>query len=108
MAVSKSKFKGKHPKHVRARALADAKDVPSPDLPIKRGRGRPRIHPLVTPPMVKAKLFGPDGLSVKRPRGRPPKGGYPVKAATLVRYLRGASRPDEHHDVGHSPLGAQG
>jgi cytochrome b len=25
---------------------------------------------------------------------------------TLVRYLRGASRPDEHHDVGHSPLGA--
>lgn len=25
---------------------------------------------------------------------------------TLLRYLRGASRPDEHHDVGHSPLGA--
>jgi len=25
---------------------------------------------------------------------------------TLWRYLRGASRPDEHHDVGHSPLGA--
>ena len=26
--------------------------------------------------------------------------------ATLLRYLRGASRPDEHHEVGHSPLGA--
>jgi cytochrome b len=26
-------------------------------------------------------------------------------AATL-RYLRGASRPDEHHEVGHSPSGA--
>ena len=25
---------------------------------------------------------------------------------TLLRYLRGASRPDELHDVGHSPLGA--
>jgi cytochrome b len=26
--------------------------------------------------------------------------------STLWRYLRGGSRPDEHHDVGHSPLGA--
>lgn len=26
--------------------------------------------------------------------------------ATLLRYLRGASRADEHHEVGHSPLGA--
>ena len=26
--------------------------------------------------------------------------------ATVLRYLRGASRPGEHHDVGHSPLGA--
>jgi cytochrome b len=25
---------------------------------------------------------------------------------TVLRYLRGASRPDEFHDVGHSPLGA--
>lgn len=25
---------------------------------------------------------------------------------TVWRYLRGASRPDEHHDVGHNPLGA--
>ena len=24
----------------------------------------------------------------------------------LLRYLRGTNRPDEHHDVGHSPLGA--
>ncbi len=26
--------------------------------------------------------------------------------ATLLRYLQGRSRADEHHDVGHSPLGA--
>lgn len=26
--------------------------------------------------------------------------------ATIWRYLRGASRPDEHHEVGHSPTGA--
>jgi cytochrome b len=26
--------------------------------------------------------------------------------ATTLRYLRGGSRPDEHHEVGHSPLGA--
>jgi cytochrome b len=26
--------------------------------------------------------------------------------ATLLRYLRGGSRAEEHHDVGHSPLGA--
>ena len=26
--------------------------------------------------------------------------------ATTLRYLRGASRSDEHHDVGHNPLGA--
>lgn len=26
--------------------------------------------------------------------------------ATTLRYLRGGSRPDEHHEVGHNPLGA--
>lgn len=26
--------------------------------------------------------------------------------ATVVRYLRGHSHPDEHHEVGHNPLGA--
>jgi len=26
--------------------------------------------------------------------------------ATSMRYLRGQSRPEEHHDVGHNPLGA--
>jgi cytochrome b len=26
--------------------------------------------------------------------------------ATSLRYLRGRSRPEEHHDVGHNPLGA--
>ena len=25
---------------------------------------------------------------------------------TVLRYLRGQSRPDEHHDVGHNPLGS--
>lgn len=31
---------------------------------------------------------------------------FVVRPATTLRYLRGASRTDEHHDVGHSPLGA--
>jgi cytochrome b len=29
---------------------------------------------------------------------------YPPRA--VLRYLRGGSRPDEYHDVGHSPIGA--
>ena len=29
-----------------------------------------------------------------------------TRRATTLRYLRGESRADEHHDVGHNPLGA--
>lgn len=33
-------------------------------------------------------------------------GAFAYGPSTVLRYLRGASRVDEHHDVGHSPLGA--
>ncbi len=33
-------------------------------------------------------------------------GSFVYAPATLWRYLRGASRADEHHEVGHSPLGS--
>jgi len=33
-------------------------------------------------------------------------GSFVYAPATLLRYLRGGSRAEEHHDVGHSPLGA--
>lgn len=33
-------------------------------------------------------------------------GSFVYAPSTLLRYLRGASRADEHHDVGHSPTGA--
>ena len=29
-----------------------------------------------------------------------------LRAGTVLRYLRGQSRADEHHDVGHNPLGS--
>lgn len=33
-------------------------------------------------------------------------GSFLYRPSTLRRYLRGGSRADEHHEVGHSPLGA--
>ena len=33
-------------------------------------------------------------------------GNFIYAPAATVRYLTGKSRPDEHHDVGHSPIGA--
>lgn len=33
-------------------------------------------------------------------------GSFVYAPATLLRYLRGGSRAEEHHEVGHSPLGA--
>jgi cytochrome b len=33
-------------------------------------------------------------------------GSFVYAPATVLRYLRGASRADEHHDVGHTPLGS--
>ena len=32
-------------------------------------------------------------------------GSFVYAPATLLRYLRGGSRAEEHHEVGHSPLG---
>jgi len=65
MAASKSKHPGTHaPSSITHPAGS------SSEIPVKRGRGRPRIHP------PKEKLAPPvsaDGLPVKRGRGRPPK-----------------------------------
>src|SRR5690349_6480759 len=55
-----------------------------PQVPEKRGRGRPRKHPL------------PDPAAPKRPRGRPPKAKPadpdPAAAPTLTQLLQEAQR----------------
>ena len=65
MAASKSKHPGTHAPSSNTHPAGS-----SSEIPVKRGRGRPRIHP------PKEKLAPPvssDGLPVKRGRGRPPK-----------------------------------
>ena len=55
-------------------------DTTTPVIPAKRGRGRPRLHP-VEGQTATASTVSPDGLMIKRRRGRPPKnsaGGAPV------------------------------
>lgn len=55
-------------------------DTTTPVIPAKRGRGRPRLHP-VEGQTAPASTVSPDGLMIKRRRGRPPKnsaGGAPV------------------------------
>ena len=55
-------------------------DTTAPVVPAKRGRGRPRLHP-VEGQTAPASTVSPDGLMIKRRRGRPPKnsaGGTPV------------------------------
>lgn len=55
-------------------------DTTAPVVPAKRGRGRPRLHP-VEGQTAPASTVSPDGLVIKRRRGRPPKnsaGGAPV------------------------------
>ena len=46
-------------------------------IPIKRKRGRPRIHPVPVP------VLGPDGTPIKRKRGRPRKNAVPEEGAGL-------------------------
>jgi RNA polymerase primary sigma factor len=67
MAVSKNHHNGSHsnsavPQTANATAVS-----------VKRGRGRPRIHPPKEKPAI---MLGPDGQPLKRRRGRPPKSGY--------------------------------
>ncbi len=58
---------------------------------MKRGRGRPRIHPLKEKQPI---MLGPDGQPLKRRRGRPPKNGY---GGGLTQYAA-----TTHEDI-HSP-----
>ncbi len=58
---------------------------------MKRGRGRPRIHPPKEKPTV---LLGPDGQPLRRRRGRPPKNGY---AGGITQFA------NTTHDDIHSP-----
>lgn len=57
--------------------------------PIKRKRGRPRIHPLPAP------VLGPDGLPIKRKRGRPRKNPLPEESpgANVTPAKRPRGRP---------------
>lgn len=52
-------------------------------LPVKRGRGRPRKHPIVAKPTVQP-LITADGLLVKRGRGRPRKNAEVAVAPLIV------------------------
>ena len=84
MAGSKKTVPGK--KSVKAAAKTKAVPAPVPvppsEPPVKRKRGRPRIHPIVeknAQPLTTA-----DGLLTKRRRGRPPKNGYAAAQAVTV------------------------
>ncbi|MBE2284645.1 MAG: RNA polymerase sigma factor RpoD [Prosthecobacter sp.] len=74
MAVPKKHHNGSHSSASASNASAPRVTAGAGgEQPVKRGRGRPRIHPPKEKPAV---VLGPDGLPVKRRRGRPPKGGY--------------------------------
>lgn len=90
MAVSKSPHNGSQSSAAASQASATPAGV-DVAVPVKRGRGRPRIHP----PKEKATIpVGADGLPLKRRRGRPPKGGYPGRLAQITNIT---------HDDIHSP-----
>ncbi len=84
MAVSKKTVPGK--KSVKAAAQVQA--VPSTvvasavEQPVKRKRGRPRIHPIVE--KNAQSITTVDGVLIKRRRGRPPKNGYAAAQTVIV------------------------
>jgi len=85
MAVSKNHHNGSHSHSAAPQSAAVA------DVPVKRGRGRPRIHPPKEKPAI---VLGPDGQPLKRRRGRPPKNGY---GGGIAQYA------NTTHDDIHSP-----
>jgi RNA polymerase primary sigma factor len=90
MAVSKSSHNGNH--HTPAASHAEKPAAArSDDAVVKRGRGRPRIHPPKEKPSVE---LDTSGLPLRRRRGRPPKGGYPGSLAQITNIT---------HDDIHSP-----
>lgn len=46
--------------------------INAPVVPVKRGRGRPRLHPVASQTSP-ASTVSPEGIMIKRRRGRPPK-----------------------------------
>jgi len=89
MAVSKSSQNGTRSNAASKASAAMA--AGGSDVPLKRGRGRPRIHPPKEKPVI---AVGPDGQPLKRRRGRPPKNGYAGSLANLANVT---------HDDIHSP-----
>jgi RNA polymerase primary sigma factor len=91
MAVSKKPVSGK--KTARPSAAHSAAVVPASaptqitPQPVKRGRGRPRKYPVVdksSQAAVAMPLISPDGVLLKRRRGRPPKSGYATAPAVSI------------------------
>ena len=87
MAVSKKPTKRSKPS---GSTVPAGTTVPA-STPVKRGRGRPRIHPPKEKPAV---VLGPDGQPVKRRRGRPPKNGQGGRLAAMTNVT---------HDDIHAP-----
>ncbi len=83
MAVPKKPAPGKSPVAKPASPPKSAPSSKGADQEEKRGRGRPRIHPLNDRPN-QTPAVGPDGQPVKRKRGRPPKTSYTPSAPTVV------------------------
>jgi RNA polymerase primary sigma factor len=85
MAVSKKPVSGKKKAKSPAKpaaALAPAPVAPA-EQPVKRKRGRPRIHPIVER-QAPLPIVTPDGLVIKRRRGRPPKSGYAAPITVTI------------------------
>ncbi|MBK8090744.1 MAG: RNA polymerase sigma factor RpoD [Verrucomicrobiaceae bacterium] len=81
MAASKINHNGNHASPQISHAAKKGEE-PDAVTPVKRGRGRPRIHPLKDQP-TPVVVLGPDGLPIRR-RGRPPKSSQGARAAVVV------------------------
>jgi len=89
MAVSKNPHNGNHSQ--KAASQTEKPAVDSAAASARRSRGRPRIHPPKDKPVIE---LGPDGLPLRRRRGRPPKNGPGGRLAQITNIT---------HDDIHSP-----
>jgi RNA polymerase primary sigma factor len=71
------------PAPITAPASGPQPEASAPVPPVKRGRGRPRIHPLPGQ-AAPVSTITPDGLMVKRRRGRPPKNGSGASPVAMI------------------------
>ncbi len=85
MAVSKKPAPGKRKARSAASSTATSSSASASaqHSPVKRGRGRPRKHPLVEKPSPEPTVTA-EGLLVKRGRGRPRKSTVAATAPTVV------------------------